>query len=221
MATTDPKTATQGQWEDLTNKVKAKLSHANLTTSTGIEKTTSGSGTNTAINLEVDDTVVLYDDILPTPSDTAFVDTANIVDGAVTSDKINWSDLQKSWVDITPASGIVGSPWSGIMSGVQATIINNCLYVRFGVGRSGGATFTVGTEFTVCTLPATIQGVDISAALTGAPIFRTIAVGRYSTLGFALIDSSRNVKVCAVVSASGSNCTEMGAQICIPLNWGQ
>ena len=55
MASTDPRTATQGQWEDLADKVNSK---AEIGT------------------------------ILSTPTNAAYVDTDNIVDGAVTADKI-------------------------------------------------------------------------------------------------------------------------------------
>lgn len=70
-----------------TNALAQKLSHGNLTTGIGLEKTVTGSGTNTAIKVEVDDTVVMYTD-QSTPSSTAFINTANIVDGAVTTPKI-------------------------------------------------------------------------------------------------------------------------------------
>ena len=70
-----------------TNAIAQKLSHGNLTTGIGLEKTVTGSGTNTAIKVEVDDTVVMYTDIA-VPSSTAFVNTANIIDGAVTTPKL-------------------------------------------------------------------------------------------------------------------------------------
>jgi hypothetical protein len=58
MATTDPKTATEGQWQDLANRVQSK---AEIGT------------------------------VLSTPSSVAYVDTANIVNESVTSEKLGLS----------------------------------------------------------------------------------------------------------------------------------
>ena len=55
-----------------------------LTAGIGIDSTQLASDT-----VEVDGTVVMYEDTMTPPSTTAFVNTANIVDGAVTADKIN------------------------------------------------------------------------------------------------------------------------------------
>lgn len=76
-----------------TNALAQKLSHGNLTTGIGLEKTVTGSGTNTAIKVEIDDTVVTYTDTVVPSTATAFVNTANIVDGAVTTVKIADSQI--------------------------------------------------------------------------------------------------------------------------------
>lgn len=60
MASTDPKIAAQGQWEDLADRVQSKAEIGS---------------------------------VLSTPSDVAYVGTNNIVDGAVTENKIDFSTL--------------------------------------------------------------------------------------------------------------------------------
>ena len=57
-----------------TNALAQKLSHGNLTTSGGLEKTVTGSGTNTAIDVKISD---------------GGVTTAKLADNAVTTAKIN------------------------------------------------------------------------------------------------------------------------------------
>jgi len=72
MASTDPKTATQGQWEDLADRVQSK---AEIGT------------------------------VLSTPSSTVFVQTANIADGAITTDKIAGTAVTASNIDFSTLGG--------------------------------------------------------------------------------------------------------------------
>ena len=75
MASTDPRTATQEQWEDLADRVQSKAEIGS---------------------------------VLSTPSNVAYVGTNNIVDGAVTEEKLGLSystseqATGKTWIDGKP-----------------------------------------------------------------------------------------------------------------------
>lgn len=92
MASTDPKIATQGQWEDLAARVNE---------------------------------AVVVGDVISTPSAVAYVNTANIVDGAVTTAKIVNDAITADKVDFSTfgyKNGDVETIGAEVFNGAEPTI---------------------------------------------------------------------------------------------------
>ena len=144
-----------------TNAIAQKLSHGNLTTGIGLEKTVTGSGTNTAIKVEVDDTVVMYTDIA-VPSSTAFVNTANIIDGAVTTPKLAADSVTTAKI----ATGAVTTDEIGNAAVTSDKIdwttflYNRALYYKFSIG-TGNTEWANKRAFTIPL--ASLSSLDIKA----------------------------------------------------------
>lgn len=144
-----------------TNALAQKLSHGNLTTGIGLEKSVTGSGTNTNVKIEVDETVVMHTD-LSTPSSTAFVNTANIVDGAVTTDKIATSQVTDSkidWPSTRTQAVVISSHTENGIGDVYMTFDAGMVKIGFWKAKDWGQSVTIPPleNLKICDLPATVK----------------------------------------------------------------
>lgn len=148
-----------------TNAIAQKLSHGNLTTGIGLEKTVTGSGTNTNVKVEVDDTVVMYDDTISTPSDLAFVNTANIVDGAVTTAKI--------------ATSQVTTPKIADLNVTTAKIADQAVTSD----KIDWTTMSANISFTAYGSPAYLTSIANNSVLVGGKYFIISMIAKLTTTG--------------------------------------
>lgn len=141
------------------------------------------------------------------------VSTAKVANGAITTAKIKTNG---TWTTGTYASGYKASTNAGYLQSIQACIYNGFLIIRFGVSKTSG-NFTANSEVTIGTIPATIDGVNVSTLVSGSGgksnVYRANLSGASNAMGFCQLNGL-NISVNPSASAGW-----VAGQMMIPLNW--
>lgn len=127
----------------------------------GTNVTTIGSGVITQGQTSKTELIEIQDGSISTPK---------IQNAAVTSQKIDWTTLASTpWTDGTFASGFTQASNANYNKRkIQACIYAGFLFVKFAASRSNGSDFAQQTEYTIGSIPATIDGIGISDLTTAA-----------------------------------------------------
>jgi hypothetical protein len=174
----------------------------------GTNVTSIGSGVITQGQASKTDLIEIQDGSISTPK---------IQNAAVTSQKIDWTSLASTpWVDGTFNSGFTQASNANYNKRkIQACIYAGFLFIKFAASRSGGSDFSALTEYTIGTIPSTINGVDISN-------LTTLAKG--NLMRFFLDGGSGNIGWCQLNGTSITIEFKTGAtnwcvgEMMIPLN---
>lgn len=118
------------------------------------------------------------------------ITTAKINNGAVTSQKIDFTTFSSSWTKCSFSSGYTGSNNAGFPNGIYAKIEGNLLFIYGGCSPVSGS-FPTGDTI-VATLPATIGGITTPTFSNNRNIIRQYASGTAGALFTAQIEN-RNI----------------------------